>query len=150
MLRRVLVMAALAAGCVGCASPRLVRVDKDGGVVAIPSNTNVWPTYYRDKAEAMLRQKCPGGYEIVREEEVVTGRVEHTDTRTQTEQNPTLLVGGTDGETTRGSRSTRSSDSFGAMAIPLGPTEQKTQQTTQSQDVTEWRITYRAKPPAGG
>jgi hypothetical protein len=45
------------------------------GVVAIPSNTNSWPNYYHNQAEELIRQNCPNGYEIVQEEECVTGQV---------------------------------------------------------------------------
>jgi hypothetical protein len=62
--------AALAALVCGCAATaRFVVVEPAGGSVAIFRNTPA----HRQKAEALMRQKCPGGYVIVREEEVVTG-----------------------------------------------------------------------------
>jgi len=55
---------------VGCMAPaRFVVVEPKGGAVAIFRNTPA----YREKAAALMQQKCPGGYDIVREEEVVTG-----------------------------------------------------------------------------
>lgn len=110
----------------GCASARFIQVDQGGGVIAIPENSNVWPTYYRDKAEALLREKCPRGFDIVREEEVVTGQVAHTDTKTTNSPPPGVLVGG-------------------VLAVPLGESEQQVQQTTHYRDQTEWRIHFRAK-----
>jgi len=65
-----IVAAALAAALSSCApTARLVVVDPAGGAVAIFRNTPA----YREKAEALMDKKCPGGYRIVREEEYVTG-----------------------------------------------------------------------------
>lgn len=110
----------------GCASARFIQVEREGGVIALPENSNVWPTYYRDKAAAMMREKCPSGYEIVREEEVVTGQTAQVNTQTTTTPPPDLVLGG-------------------VVAIPMGEAEHHTQQTTQYRDMTEWRIHYRAK-----
>jgi hypothetical protein len=64
------VAAALAATLAGCGpTARLVVVQPAGGAVAIYRNTPA----YREKALALMSQKCPGGYQIVREEEYVTG-----------------------------------------------------------------------------
>src|SRR5258708_22635815 len=89
------------AATVGCNSARFVEVRPDGGVVAIPNNSNDWPYHYRDKAKALMRQKCPSGYVIDHEEEVVTGSVTHTDAETETQKSPTLLVGGVDEQSNR-------------------------------------------------
>jgi hypothetical protein len=137
-------------GLTGCASPRFVQVGEEGGIVALPSNTNIWPSYHRDKAEAMIRQQCPNGYEIVSEEEAVTGQVAHTDSRTDTKENPTLLLAGGNGKTEKNKRGESSSTSFGGLAIPLGEREETTRTTTRYQNVTEWRIHYRKKQPAPG
>ena len=57
-----------------------------------------------------------------------------------------LTIGqGANGTTTTRNGSSRSSDTFGSVAIPVGQTQQQTVQTTNYRDVTEWRITYRAK-----
>jgi hypothetical protein len=54
----------------GCSQVRLIRETADGGVVSIPNNSNQWPTYYRNRAEYLMHQKCPEGYVIVREQVV--------------------------------------------------------------------------------
>ncbi len=43
-------------------------------MVAIPNNTDVWPTYYRRKALAMIAAQCPDGFEITDEKEVTVPR----------------------------------------------------------------------------
>jgi hypothetical protein len=53
---------------VGCSQVRLVHDAPDGGVVAIPNNTNQWPTYYRNRAEQLMKRRCPEGYVIVSEQ----------------------------------------------------------------------------------
>jgi hypothetical protein len=116
-------MAVGLAGATGCGSARLVAVDQGGGVVAIPSNTNFWPTYYREKAELLIAEKAPGGYEIVREEEVVTGVVQQT--RNDTKQNDKPVK-------------------QGSLVI------QETTQTTEVKSQTEYRITFRKVAPAPG
>jgi len=61
---------ALAVSLSSCApTARLVVVKPAGGAVAIYRNTPA----YREKAVALMNQKCPGGYDILREEEFVTG-----------------------------------------------------------------------------
>lgn len=128
----------------GCANARYVQTDQNSGVVAMPSNTNCWPTYYRDHAEALMRQKCPAGYEIVREEEAVVGQTAHADTHTETSPTPTLNFGGE-------SDKKDGSSTFAGLAVPLTPTHEKKQQTTNTTNLTEWRIYYRVKsasPPA--
>jgi hypothetical protein len=114
----------------GCANARYLQVDQNTGVVAMPANTNCWPTYYRDHAEALIRQQCPGGYEVVHEEESVVGQVAHTHTDSETRPPPTVNLGGVVG-----------------VAVPLGNTEERTRETTNFENVTEWRIYYRAKQP---
>ncbi len=74
LLSSSLSLALLAAG--GCASTGEVRyVYQDGqyGVIGLPENTSRWPTHYRDRAEVLMAQHFPQGYEIVRAEEVVEG-----------------------------------------------------------------------------
>jgi hypothetical protein len=65
-----LILPALVAlgGIVGCSQVRIIRDTPDGGVVSIPNNSNQWPTYYRNRAEFLMHQKCPEGYAIVREQ----------------------------------------------------------------------------------
>ena len=68
--RRILgwLLAPLLATTCGCVSPvRLVKETADGGVVRMPTNTNRWPTFYRARAELLMRQKCPDGFHIDKE-----------------------------------------------------------------------------------
>lgn len=130
----------------GCAGPRVVKSDQTGGVVAIPTNSNSWPGYYRTKAEEMIRQRCPNGYEIVSEQEVVTGQRAHTNVQTDTKEAPTVMLGGKDSTEKTDKKGNKSKDStFAGLAVPVGETRQTTQQTTTYSDVTEYRIEYRAK-----
>jgi hypothetical protein len=105
----------------GCTNARYITVDPTGGVVAIPSNSNAWPTYNRDKAEELMRQKCPQGYVIDREQEVVVGQTHLTNTNTETSGNATLA------------------------ALHIAPVTQETHETVTSKDQTEWRIWFHAK-----
>ena len=60
----------------GCAAPgqaRYVYQDGQYGVVGIPENTDRWPSHYREKADGLMAQHFPDGFEIVRAEEVVEG-----------------------------------------------------------------------------
>lgn len=61
----------LAAAC-GCApGVHFVSQSPDGGVVALPNNSDQWPTYYRNRAAQLMKKRCPDGYVIDREEVVV-------------------------------------------------------------------------------
>jgi hypothetical protein len=107
----------------GCLSPaRYVAVGPDGGVVAIPRNTNYWPACYRSAAEELMRQKCPGGYVIDHEGEVAVG---------QSKQ-----------EESSGSESS-------LLFLLLGVGHQTRSSVTH--DIAEWRIEFHANgttPPA--
>src|SRR5262245_34596741 len=86
-LRWLCALVILASG--GCAtSARLVKWDQDGGVVAIPKNSNDWPSRYRDQAEAVMQNKCPRGYEVIREEEVPIGQTTHMHSDNDTKAPP--------------------------------------------------------------
>ena len=125
----------------GCASgARLVKWDQDGGVVAIPSNSNAWPTRYLDQAHALMQKKCPRGYEVVREEEVAVGQTARTHTDSDTQTPPAFVVGGdsTAGKNDKGRAGA-------GVAIPLGDTRSVTDRTTTYQDITEYRIWFRPK-----
>jgi hypothetical protein len=118
---------ALAAGSIGCTNARMVRWDGSTGVVAIPHNDNSWPTYNRDHAEALMKEKCPRGYTVVGEEEVVTGQIQHTQVSTDQSGNATLA------------------------ALHLDSVKTHTNETTTTEDRKEWRITFRpAGAPADG
>ena len=58
----------------GCASARYVLKDAESGVVAIPANSDSWPSHHRQKAEELMRQQFPDGYVIELEEEAVVGQ----------------------------------------------------------------------------
>ena len=55
----------------GCTSARFLSLDADHGIVAIPNNTNSWPTNYRRSADELLRERFPQGVVIDHEEETV-------------------------------------------------------------------------------
>jgi hypothetical protein len=57
----------------GCATARVVSRNPDGGVVAIPENSNYWPYHYRDKAIELIKEDCPYGHVIAWEGEVPVG-----------------------------------------------------------------------------
>jgi hypothetical protein len=116
-----------AAALSGCAGARYVSVDSTGGIVAIPSNTDCWPEHYRAKAEELMAKKCPQGYVIDHEEEVVTGTTQRTHTNTNTTGDPTLA------------------------ALHIAPVKQETEESTDVINHTEWRIWFHAQdapPPA--
>jgi hypothetical protein len=129
-MRRVigLVVAGLAAGSFGCATAHSISKQPDGGVVAIPANTNMWPFKYRDEAEAMIRAHVGPDYEIVDERQVVTGvRVTNNE---ETRRDPIVNKKRPD--------------------RPAGEVETTTDSTTATNQ-TEWQITYRRKyNPAAG
>ena len=56
----------------GCQNARYVLKEANHGVVAVPSSEN-GPVDHREKAEMLMQQHFPGGYDIVREEEVAVG-----------------------------------------------------------------------------
>lgn len=113
MTRLILSMAALAAGLAGCASPaRYIEKSGDSGVVAIPANTNVWPTYYQTEAMAKIRAHVGPNFEIIEEREVATGK------------------------TTVNNEQVSNDKAFNKQTI---------NNTMTTQDVNEWRITYRKK-----
>jgi hypothetical protein len=64
---------AMVAGLSGCASARIVQKDPNSVVVAIPENSDTWPSHYRPAAEAMAKQALGGPVVPVSEGEVITG-----------------------------------------------------------------------------
>lgn len=113
-----LVLAA-AAGCGTTA--RYVSQQGDSGVVAIPQNSNAWPTNYRQDAESLIRQHVGPDYEIVDEREVVTG--------SNTLNNQHVNVQ----QTSNG----RDPALPGVSGLQTG--------SSVTRDVKEWQITYRRK-----
>ena len=67
---RTAALAVLLAVC-GCTQARYVMTDQYGGVVAIPNNSNSWPSYNRKHAEELMARQCPQGYVIEQEGVVV-------------------------------------------------------------------------------
>src|SRR5262245_3131967 len=72
--RLLLPAALLLVAVTGCGSARLIHATPDGGVVAIPSNSNDWPNHYRREAETLMAQRCPNGYDVIEEGETRRGR----------------------------------------------------------------------------
>lgn len=127
-MKRVLVLAAaVVAGLSGCASPaRFVEKTPDAGVIAIPANTDAWPTHYRREALARIAEHVGPDFEIVEEREYVTGEavVHSQQTDRQAAVDP---------------------------AAPNRPAErQTTSAMTTTRDTTEYRIAYRKRPGAAG
>jgi hypothetical protein len=122
------VLCAALAGLCGCSQARLVTRDAEGGVVAIPANTNSWPCYYRNHAEELMKQESPGGYVVTKEEEVVVGTTQHTQVNTERQGDNVLA------------------------ALHIAPVTEHTNQTTSYVDSKEWRISFHKKdaPPATG
>jgi hypothetical protein len=123
MKRVVGLVAAVVAGLSGCASPaRYVERSGDVGVVAIPANTDAWPTRYRSEAIGLIRKHVGPDFEIVEEKEVAVGTRTNNNQQVNREQ------------------------TFNS-AVPFLPAEKQTvTNSTTTTDVTEWRIAYRRKP----
>jgi hypothetical protein len=65
-----------------------------------------------------MKEKCPRGYTVLKEEEVVVGQVQHTHVNTAQSGNPTLA------------------------ALHLDKVNTQTNETTSFDDKKEWRITF--------
>ena len=75
MTRFLFAAAVLVAGLSGCASPaRYVDKGPDGGVVAIPSNTDYFPTFNRSAAIEKIKEHVGPNFEITEEREVPKGQ----------------------------------------------------------------------------
>lgn len=73
---------------------RNVLVEKDGGVVSMPvTDKRYQERANREKAVALMVEKCGNSYEITREEEVDVGVVEETylNPETTTKSNKTVV-----------------------------------------------------------
>ncbi len=116
------VLALAAAG--GCAAPaKYVEKRGNSGIVAIPDNTDVWPTHNRREALALIQKHVGYNYEIVEERAVVVGQSTHNNQQVNTE------------------------DTFN-REIPFLPAQKQTiSNTTTQRDITEWQIVYRRKDP---
>ncbi len=121
---RILYCGVLVAVLCGCNQAHLVSYSADGGVVGIPSNNNYWPTYNREHAEELMRQRCPNGYVIDEEKEAVVGTTQLTTTNTTRTGDPLLA------------------------ALHIDPVREETHETTQYVDRKEWRIYFRKQEAA--
>jgi hypothetical protein len=78
-------------GCVEPPVARYVYQDGEFGVVAIPVNTSLNRFDYRAQAEELMARHFPGGYEIVRAEEVNEGeRTLDVGRKTELETDPSV------------------------------------------------------------
>ncbi|MBA4190632.1 MAG: hypothetical protein C0467_21815 [Planctomycetaceae bacterium] len=125
MARMFFGVVALLASLSGCASSaRYVEQGTESGVVAIPTNTDAWPSYNRTEAISLIQKHLGSNYEIVEEREVVTSRHTYQDRHANTEH-------------------VRDPNRIAASQ----PIDQK-QDRPITHDITEWRIVYR-KADAG-
>jgi hypothetical protein len=123
MLLAVAAMGVVAVAGTGCGGARYVRKAADEGVVAIPNNSDSWPTNYRTHAEKLMAAHV-GDWEIVHEDEVVTG---HTTVNRQDTKREATFNG----------------------SIPFLPAEkQETTTTTTQVPQKEWQIQYRRRAAA--
>lgn len=103
---------------VGCASARLVSIDQEGGVVAVPtpSSRNM------RKAQEIMARQAPNGFTIVKEGETDAGPpIERVHTSTDTHGSQVL------------------------SAMHLAPINQQTTQTTTYEQRKEWWIWFKKK-----
>ncbi len=104
-------------GCAGQA--RLISSDNNYAVVAIPNNSNMWPTYHRERADDLMRATFPDGYVIDGQVEAVTGTTQVVQSNTQRSGDPILA------------------------ALRIAPIKEQTTQTTNFVNKTEHRIYFR-------
>ena len=119
----------------GCASARYVTKGEMEGVVAMPSDT----ARNREKAEELMAQHFPEGYEIVFEEEAAIGSVTHVHKNSHGDD--IQLAGGLQNF---------DNEDFGRVTPRLPGLTHRTSHsdiTMTTQDKTEWRIRYRKKRP---
>ncbi len=122
-MRRFLVLTAAVAvaSSVGCANARYVQKAGDEGVIAIPANSDVWPSFNRTNALRMIEEHVGPAYEIVEEREVKTGTATTNTQNTNVEQTVNSQV-------------------------PFLPAQkQTTTTTTTAADSTEYQIHYRKR-----
>ena len=71
--RLAVIFVAALSGCASTDGVRYVYQDRDFGVIAMPENTDWWPTHYRRHGEKLMEDHFPDGHEVVRAEEVIEG-----------------------------------------------------------------------------
>jgi hypothetical protein len=80
-------------GCKGPSDARYIYQDGEYGVIGIPQNSPFGKKDYRLQAEELMARHFPGGYEIVRAEEVVEGqRVLDKSQKSQFETQPGIAA----------------------------------------------------------
>jgi hypothetical protein len=113
--------AGLVATLSGCTTARYVEKTSDGGVVAVADASNEFPYYNRDHAIDLITRHVGPDYEIVKEEETVTGK------RTLSDQHVTQVPARD-------------------PVIPFLATNQTVVTESQvTEDVKQWYIHYRKK-----
>jgi|GEM_PF-1264022 len=112
-------VALVALATAACYPVREVRRTATGGELALLANNDG----SREEAGKLMTARCPNGYDILEEGEVVVGQVSRTDTQANTEQR---------------------------RGFYNQPTQQtNATQTTTTEDKREWRILYQCKGVAG-
>jgi hypothetical protein len=99
MKRLAIGVVALVASLSGCASARYVQKNPDSGIVAIPENTNVWPTHYEEAAKALIKQHVGQSFEIVEQYEVTVGSPSDPQRYGTNPANPNPTNGSSSGKT---------------------------------------------------
>lgn len=127
MIRACLGVTVVLAAFSGCASPaRYIERQADSGVVAIPANTDAWPTHNRREAIALIQKHVGPNFEITEEREVATGQRTFNNQQVNNEQ------------------------TFNTSNPFLPANKQTVQNSTTTTDVTEYRIAYRRVAGAPG
>ena len=81
----------VAGGCKSLQNARYIYQDGEYGVIGIPENSPFGSKNYKKQAEELMAQHFPGGYEVVRAEEVVEGQRVLDKSRTEAlETDPTI------------------------------------------------------------
>ena len=73
-MARGLICLTIAFGGLGCTRARYVQKTESEGVVAVSSNSDMWPMKNRTKALKLIQEHVGADYEIVEESEVVKGQ----------------------------------------------------------------------------
>jgi hypothetical protein len=70
----IILVSVVTAGVSGCMTPaHYVEKGTDQGIVAIPEWSNEWPTFYKDAAVELIKQRVGSSFEIVDKYVVVVG-----------------------------------------------------------------------------
>ena len=66
---RIAFLVAFSLLCGSCGSARMVMIEKDGGIVAVPNNSKA----HMEKAMTLMKESCGGEVDVYRQEEVPVG-----------------------------------------------------------------------------